>query len=195
MIPPTKHGMNALVCISGLQKCIRRGMEREAMEFACELLHTSKAFLSMVCNRLELISHEDIDTLANPAIVPYVRTACEQAKAWYELPNPGKSRMAIGNAIRLMARAPKSREGDHFQAAVGLANLLEGKLPDVPDFAYDMHTAKGKQLGRGLEHFREEGAKLVPSTAADAYIEECYRMWDLRDNGKQGSLFDGPSHS
>lgn len=198
MIPPTKHGLPALVCISGLQKCIRRGMEREAMEFACELLHTSKSFLSMVCNRLELISHEDIDSLACPAIVPYVHTACEQAKAWFDLPNPGKSRMAIGNAIRLMCRVPKSREGDHFQAAIGLGNLLEDKLPNIPDFVYDMHTHKGKQLGRGLEHFRDEGAKLIPSTHQDAYIEECYRLWRVRDGEKlktEGTLFDGTPDS
>ena len=31
-------------CISALQKAIRRGLEREAMEFAVELMHTSKAF-------------------------------------------------------------------------------------------------------------------------------------------------------
>lgn len=30
-------------------------MERKAMEFACELIHTSKACHSMVCNRLEVI--------------------------------------------------------------------------------------------------------------------------------------------
>ena len=32
--------------------------------------------------------------------------------------------MAIGNAIRLMCRASKSRIGDHFQAAIGLAILV-----------------------------------------------------------------------
>ena len=56
MIPDTVHGMNAMACVSAMQKCIRRGMEREAMEFAVELVHTSKAFHSMVCKRLEIIS-------------------------------------------------------------------------------------------------------------------------------------------
>src|SRR5262245_43816878 len=114
MIPPTKHGLSAFGCISAMQKCIRRGMEREAMEFAVEMMHTSKAFATMVANRLEIISHEDIDTGADPGIVPFVRTACDQARAWYDPDKLGKSRMAIGNAIRLMARAKKSREGDHF---------------------------------------------------------------------------------
>ena len=71
-------------CVSALQKCIRRGLEREAMEFAVELMHTSKSFFSMVCKRLEIISHEDIDTGANPMIVPFVATAVAQAMKWYD---------------------------------------------------------------------------------------------------------------
>jgi replication-associated recombination protein RarA len=145
-------------CASAMQKCIRRGMEREAMSFACELLHTSKNFCTMVCNRLEIISHEDIDTQTNPNIVLFVKAACDQARASYVAEDPGHSRMMIGNAIRLMCRAPKSREGDHFQAAVGLANLFGGFVPTVPDWANDKHTIEGKRLGRGLDHFRIEGA-------------------------------------
>jgi hypothetical protein len=87
------------------------------MEFAVDLMHTSKAFHSMVCKRLEIISHEDIDTASQPHIVPFVATAVAQAMRWYDAEKPGASRLAIGNAIRLMCRAKKSREGDHFAAA------------------------------------------------------------------------------
>jgi hypothetical protein len=31
MIPDTKHGLNAMTCVSAMQKSIRRGLEREAM--------------------------------------------------------------------------------------------------------------------------------------------------------------------
>ena len=58
MIPATIHNMPSMAC-SAMQKAIRRGMEKQAMEFACELLHTSRAFHTMVCNRLETICHED----------------------------------------------------------------------------------------------------------------------------------------
>jgi hypothetical protein len=70
MIPETKNGLNAMTCVSAMQKAIRRGMEREAMEFAVELMHTSKGFHTMVCNRLEVICHEDLDTLACPTCSP-----------------------------------------------------------------------------------------------------------------------------
>lgn len=44
------------------------------MEFACELLHTSKAFHTMVCSRLEVICHEDLDTLMGPRFNGYSRS-------------------------------------------------------------------------------------------------------------------------
>src|SRR5690606_25549785 len=93
----------------------------------------------------------------------------------------GKSRMPIGNAIRMMCRAKKSREGDHFHAAVGLANLLEGEVPELPDWAFDQHTVEGRRLGRGLEHFRNESTKLhPPPKAPDPYEDEAYRLWALK---------------
>ena len=55
MIPTTKNGLDPYVCLSALQKHIRRGNELEAMRVAVELSHTSKAFHSMVCKRLQVI--------------------------------------------------------------------------------------------------------------------------------------------
>ena len=195
MIPNTKNGLPAMACVSAMQKAIRRNMEAEAMEFACELIHTpgqqGKGFLTMVCNRLEIISHEDIDTQLAPHIVVFVATCVEQAKRHYDAAKIGRARMMIGSAIRMMARAPKSREGDHFGIAIGLANQIGGKVPVIPDWAFDQHTAKGKQMGRGLKHFREEGTKLVPQPKPDAYEDAAYAMLALKFKGtKKGDLFD-----
>jgi len=191
MIPATRNGLDPFQCLSALQKCIRRGTELEAMRFAVELMHTSKAFASMVCKRLEVISHEDIDCMSQPHLVPFVKAACEQAMLWYDsdVTKLGKSRMCVGNAIRLMARAPKSREGDHFAAATGWAAILEGAVPVIPDWCLDMHTTEGRRMGRGVEHFRTEGAKLVPPAADDAYIEDAYRLWTLRST-RRTTLFE-----
>lgn len=184
-MPPTLHGMRPLECLSALQKCIRRGMEREAMQFAIELMHTSKAYCSMVCKRIEVICHEDIDNLSQPWITPFVHAAANQAREWYD-PKPeklGKTRMAVGNAIRMMCRAKKSREGDHFAAAIGWASILESFKPEVPDWVYDRHTSKGKRLGRGIDHFRTVSTQLVPPPDhKDAYEDEAYRLWALRDS-------------
>jgi replication-associated recombination protein RarA len=169
MIPDTKNGLPAMACVSAMQKAIRRGLEREAMEFAVELMHTSKAFHSMVCNRLEVICHEDLDTLAAPHVFPFVAASLAASAERYSS-KPGEARLMIGNAIRMMARAPKSRAGCHFGAAIGLRSLLEDFKPEIPDWAFDQHTHKGRKMGRGIEHFRKEGAKLVPPpTEPDPY--------------------------
>ena len=56
MIPDTKNGIPAMACVSAMQKAIRRGMEREAMEFAIELMHTSKAFTRWSATGLRLFA-------------------------------------------------------------------------------------------------------------------------------------------
>jgi replication-associated recombination protein RarA len=184
VIPDTRNGLPAMACVSAMQKAIRRSMEREAMEFACELMHTSKAMHSMICNRLEVICHEDLDTLAAPQVFPFVAASLAASRERYSK-SIGEARLMVGNAIRMMARAPKSRAGCHFAAAIGLRSLLENFAPGIPDYALDMHTMKGKAMGRGLDHFRSEGAMLIPPpTTDDPYEDEAYRLWTIKQQGK-----------
>jgi replication-associated recombination protein RarA len=181
----TTNGMNAFACVSAMQKCIRRGLEREAMEFAVELGHSSRNLASMVCTRLQIISHEDIG-LADPFVQVYVATACQQAMSWYDSAKLGKWRMPVGNAIRLMARAAKSREGDHFCIATGLRSMLDGYAPKIPDFAMDMHTMEGRKQGRGIEHFLTEGTRLVPEpTEPDEYADEAAAYMRRKHGGNK----------
>ena len=45
-------------------------------------------------------------------------------------------------------------------------------------------------MGRGLDHFRTEGAKLMPPPSGDdAYDAEAYRLWALRSSRKT-TLFE-----
>ena len=49
----------------------------------------------------------------------------------------------------------------------------------------DQHTLAGKKLGRGLDHFRSEGAKLVPPlTGDDPYEDEAYRLWAIKQTNR-----------
>jgi len=185
-IPPTKHGLNAMEVLSAMQKAIRRSNEVDAMRFAVELIHTSPEFCSMVCNRLVIIAHEDVDSLQAPWVVPYVQSTVDRVLPLYRKrrENPGGARMLVGNCIMLMCRAPKSRRADHFQAAIGLASLLEGYAPRIPDYALDKHTAAGKRMRRGLDHFRKVGTTLMSRDgeiyAEDEYADEAYRLWALK---------------
>ncbi|WP_316399268.1 hypothetical protein [Bradyrhizobium sp. 33ap4] len=40
--------------------------------------------------------------------------------------------------------------------------MLEDFTPTIPDWAQDQHTIKDKAMGRGLDHPRKAGAKLIP---------------------------------
>jgi hypothetical protein len=47
---------------------------------------------------------------------------------------------------------------------------------------------KGKAMGRGLDHFRKEGAKLIPPpTADDPYEDEAYRLWGSSSKASDGA--------
>lgn len=164
MIPPTLHGMAAMECLGLMQKAIRRNLPELAFEAAVELIHTSKAFTTMVANRLRVIALEDVDTFERPEILPYVDTSARLMQEFYtnDLMKLGRVKLACLAAIRMLCAAPKCRINDDWVATVGLANLLDGKTPDIPDWALDMHTVAGKRLGRGIDHFIEEGTKLKP---------------------------------
>jgi replication-associated recombination protein RarA len=69
-----------------------------------------------------------------------------------------RERLFLMHAVLLMARAPKSRRLDHcIWANYG----TKEQVFQIPDHAFDMHTARGRQMGRGVEHFEAEAAKLV----------------------------------
>ncbi len=89
--------------------------------------------------------------------------------------------MAIGNAIRLMCRASKSRIGDHFQAAIGLANELEDRVPEVPDCAYDRHTRRGTKARARAGTLSHRGCQAPPPPdTSDPYEDEAYRLFALK---------------
>jgi hypothetical protein len=132
----------------------------------------------------QLICHEDLDALAAPHVFPFVSASLEASRDRYSK-SIGEARPMVGNSIRMMCRSPKSRAGCHFAAAIGLRSLLGDFGPTIPDWANDQHTLAGRKMGRGLDHFRLEGAKLIPEpTEPDLFVEEAYRLWVIKQKGK-----------
>ena len=172
----TKGGYDLAEAISAIQKCIRRGLEQDAMYWALELMPRYRGYL---WKRLKVISMEDIG-IGTPCSMTVVRALADNFDEFYKEGKFGPCKLALANAILLMCRSKKSRVADHFQAACVMEHRTEEK--DIPDFALDKHTLRGKKMGRGFDHFRDEGTKLQNESeqVADPYKEEAFKAWELR---------------
>jgi len=169
----TEGGYNLDEVISSLQKTIRRGLEKEALFWAMELLPKYEFYL---WRRLKIISSEDIG-IANPQAIILVQILSEQ---YFELRKRGDMGclLMVANAILFLCRSKKTRLADHFICAM-IQEREQGILRmEIPDYALDMHTRSGKAQRRGLQHFKEEGAKLSPKdmNIEDPYEERSYEL-------------------
>lgn len=153
-----KHKYNDDEVISALQKDIRRGNESQSMWWALEISDNgnSKNGFSRLINRLKIILYEDIG-LGNPNIIHIIRQAIDDMVDMYE--NDNEWRILLSFVILLMCKSSKSRITDDF-AIISQWNWNNNPSIPIPDYALDMHTTRGKKLGRGLKHFRNEGIKL-----------------------------------
>ena len=75
----------------------------------------------MVCNRLEVICHEDLDTLAAPWVVPFVATALAQSRERYSK-SIGEARLMVG---KIEHRFP-AEQPERFRALA--QELAESKV-------------------------------------------------------------------
>lgn len=149
--PPTRRGYSPYEVVSALQKAIRRSQVKEAVYWALEL-HGS-GHKAWCWNRLQTICSEDIGPAA-----PNLPAQIRALRAWSEKAKEGGG-MELTHAVILLATAPKSRISCWMvlQAVSDYHPRLE-----IPDEALDQHTRRGKQMGRGIEHFLAEGQQLKP---------------------------------
>lgn len=152
---PTVRGYSNPDVASALQKCIRRGDERQSVYWAVEL--DRSGYGKYVWRRLLIITSEDIG-LAEPDLPATIRALYETWKELVAARNKHEpERLMLCHAVMLLARAKKSRRVDHALCAHYPNNE---RLYEIPDVAYDLHTLTGKRMGRGLDHWYSEAAKL-----------------------------------
>lgn len=187
----TQSGHPFLEVVSALQKEIRRANERAAVYWAFELIPRFEGYL---WKRLKVVANEDVG-IAAPEIFAAIQALAEQ---YFEMrqKKDGSCTLAVTNAVLLLCRAKKTRVADHLTIITEQTKARElsgdqGPIP-IPDYALDMHTLRGRQMGRGLDHFRTEGAKLVgrDESVKDPYADEAYRL--LR-HGKKWPLEPWPA--
>jgi replication-associated recombination protein RarA len=162
--PQTRRGYDIFEAVSALQKCIRRGDEFQAVYWAQELEGFNAR---MVWNRLRVIASEDIG-LANP-VSTLVVDVLERNYADAVRRDNDSSRLFLVHAVLYLAKSSKNRMVDDLLITVyGQVQFEKLKLP-VPDYALDMHTGRGKRMGRGIKHFLEEGIKIVNEAGENPY--------------------------
>lgn len=157
----TKKGYGFFEVASALQKSIRRGDEETALYFAVEL-HDSN-YEEYLWKRLRIITSEDVG-LAEPFLPATIQALytmyLDQRKKKDLKHHP--ERLYLVHAVLLLCRARKSRLVD-WCTAVSWGEHEEKHIP-IPDYALDKHTASGRAMGRGFEHFLDEGARLQNHT-------------------------------
>ncbi|HAL44809.1 MAG: hypothetical protein A2Y12_01275 [Planctomycetes bacterium GWF2_42_9] len=152
------YNMNrAFEMISALQKCVRRAMTEEAGYWFFNLCEMGQ--FGFAINRLKITAHEDIGVNDIQAVMFALRSI-DDARELYKAKNDGW-RVPASNAIIALCQANKGREADNFQA-ICRGRVIKNPNIEVPDFAFDKHTIKGRKMGRGFKHFFDEAAKLVP---------------------------------
>ena len=179
----TQNGYNLSEVVSALQKEIRRGNEKLAYFWAHEMCPHYEKYL---WRRLLIIVHEDIG-IANPLLLILVPCARETYFDLRSHPSGGGvARLALANVILLMCRTAKTRLAVHLDTVVEQERRHGQKL-EVPDYALDKHTQRGRGLKRGYEHFFTEAAKLVPMAmdVPDPYAQAA-KDWYCGPNYKKG---------
>lgn len=165
--PKTKNGYDLLETMSAMQKEIRRCNEYEAEFWAVELESLNPKAL---WNRLRVIASEDVG-MADPHAAILIDVLESNYYAMMgKKDNP--SRLFLVHAVLYLARSPKSRIVDNLLTTV----YNEERKLEVPDYALDMHTYRGRKMGRGVDHFFAEGAKLANQAMEDPYQQIAFEV-------------------
>ena len=176
----SRNGFAADEVASTLQKSIRRADLDTAVRFAYEMYLTSREMEDMLWTRLCVISVEDVGGGAWEA--PVLVDTLNRMRSSLPLGHTDRPLFFI-HAIRYLCSREKSRASDLLKNIVE-EEFRQGILPKLPDVAFDMHTARGRSMGRDLAHFYQEARVVTPKAGdeASAYQEHLLRL--LRQSGR-----------
>lgn len=152
------HGFCADELISAFQKFIRRGLLEDAILVAREMFETSPALEDKMWQRLLVISVEDVG--AGNVMAPVVVQALHRMRQGF--PHGSGDRWVFGvQAVRYLAEQPKDRTTSEL--TMWAAHMLSTgeRLPEIPDYALDVHTRRGQELGRSTLHFLLESSQVA----------------------------------
>ena len=147
----TIHSYDFFEVASAFQKSIRRGDEKQAMYWAIELYESG--YFKYAWKRMVIMSSEDVG-LGTPAVVTNIMSLKESFDYLVGLKERSKpEKLPFTQAVLTLVKARKSR---YVDLAISIYwNENQHRRYEIPDYVFDMHTMKGKAMGRGLKHFYE----------------------------------------
>ena len=152
--------------LSALQKSIRGSDENAAVHYAARLLEAGD--IISLSRRLLVIAAEDIG-LAYPMAIPIVK-ACVDSALQLGLP---EARIPLGDAVVLLATAPKSNSGyNAINAAI--ADVQNGLTGDFPRHLQNKHC-DGEDAEIKGQHY------LYPHDYPNHYVKQQYLPDNLKN--------------
>jgi replication-associated recombination protein RarA len=185
---------------SAMQKAIRRGDARLAGYWAIELFESG--YHEYIWRRLLTISAEDCWGILTQEVAG-LRAAFREVNARPSKDRKTRGRIFIAKAVILLAAAKKSRDADHLTNLVYDADGVDAETltreleetrrspeaVEIPDYALDCHTRRGKDAGKTKrDFFLEEYDALAPRQPGlfDDDLERLRGNADESLDGKRG---------
>lgn len=170
----TKKGYDFYEVSSAFQKSIRRGLEKQALYWGIELYESG--YKDYCWKRMVIMCSEDVG-LGEPSTIVQMMALKESFEFLQRTKDYGAMKLPFTHAIVLLCRSRKSRYIDHA-ITVNWQNHNEVIEP-LPDWAFDMHTRRGKAMGRGLRFFYEESCKIANANKLKGEVELEKEAWKV----------------
>jgi replication-associated recombination protein RarA len=183
------HGIPVDQLVSVLQKEIRRSNVDNAVLAAYEMLRTSPEVAEHLWHRLKVIAVEDIG-MGDP-LAPVLLNSLHEN---YHAATGGEQTMVAVHAVRFLATAKKDRTSSEHTDLVTHKVEAGELVVCVPDYALCVHTEAGREMGRGLQQWWENGAKVNDEleTADHSYRDQLIEI--CRTAEEQGEDPQTPAH-
>jgi replication-associated recombination protein RarA len=184
----TRKNYDFYECASALQKSVRRGIEKDALFFGMELY--GSGYSKYLWKRIFIMVSEDVG-LANPDLPQRIQALYANWQIIAEK-NVNDGTLPIIHAIVELCRSKKSRMLDHAKVWA----LFTDYRPEVPDYALDTHTRRGKRMGRNLDFFKEVGSVINDELDLQNDLDQFYKekfeqtLDDWRDGKIDGTGYD-----
>lgn len=153
----SRNGFRLDEVLSAVIKEIRRSKEEEALYWALEMTYAGQVAEDFLWESLLVFTIEDV-SIAAPSVLTIVSDAY-RLKSF--LPERDTRRLAVlAFAVSELSKVAKSRYSNELLIDLQ-ERIAAGEFkPSMPDYALDMHTARGRERRRGIEHYLTEGALL-----------------------------------